>query len=117
MINTFDPVSTAFKVAGDGDVLSVVTSANLPIFKLSLQEGNLVAETREFVRSELKSKPLITGLKRGHILRMSVSVSPRGVIDLQVDEKTFRLEVNWPSYRGETIKLLKKATRQKVQEE
>lgn len=108
-----------FKPHGSGIIGKLVTSQPHPAATIELKDGVITLHSREYLHSEPVSQVIVEGVKKGASLNITVELTERRLLTVTVDDHKAEVQLNWPSYRGETISYTagrRKATVELVEE-
>lgn len=92
-----------FKVEGNGHICQL-KSENYPAsVLLEIKDGEVLLHTREYIRGAEKVETLLSDVKEGQDLKVSVSLNEKALLIVKVNSKTLTRQLNTPSYRDDLL--------------
>lgn len=103
MSKTFEPIEFTFKATGNATIGKLLTSAEHPAATIVLQDGVVTLNSREYMTTAPVTQVIAEGVKKGESLDITIDLTSRCLLTVTVDKKSVKHQLNWASYRGESV--------------
>lgn len=92
-----------YTVEGNG-VICQLKAKDFPASAvLEIKGGEVLLHTREYIKADEEIETILTDVKEGADLKVSLDFSDRALLTVKVNTKTVTKQLNWASYRNDVL--------------